>query len=239
MKPTKNQKLCTRLDKNRNFAPSMKKIAYILVMVALLVQACKTTPTNPDSNIPERSVDEATLARLPRATFEKGGVKFSLANLDGFYRVPKDSVPWSFQLPESGDNGQIVYYFMQGSEIEMGSPHVRVEYISRNLPGCSTADSLFDWLKTMYVNPQRSGKVLDNGNTVTTADNQEVKLLEIFIPQYTRPEDSALLAGKYMSWAYVPQNDRFVALNLTTTEKTKYEMTLPMFKDLIRSYRKE
>lgn len=217
----------------------MKKIAYIILLAALLVQACKTTPATSESSIPDRSVDEATLARLPRATYEKGGVKFSLANLDGLYRVPKDSVPWSVQLQETGDNGQIVYYFMQGSEIEMGSPHVRVEYISRKLPGCSTADSLFDWLKSMYVNPERNGKILDNGGNLTTADNQEVKLLEIFIPQFTRVEDSALLAGKYMSWAYVPQNDRFVAMNLTTTEKTKYEMTLPMFKDLIRSYRKE
>lgn len=224
--------------KKSNFAPFMKKIVYILLSAAFVLQACKT-PTNSEAKIPDRSVDEVTLGKLPRATFDRGQVHFSLANLDGLYRVPKDSIPWSYQLQETPDNGQIVYYFLQGTPIEMGSPHIRVEYISRNLPGCSTADSLFDWLKGMYVEGERKGKMLDNGKTVTTADNQSVDVLEIFIPQFTRVEDSATLAGKYMAWAYVPHNERFVAVNLTTTEKTKYEICLPLFKDLIRSYRKE
>lgn len=216
----------------------MKKIVYILALAALVFQACKT-PAQKEGKIPDRSVDAATLARLPRSTFDRGGVKFSLANLDGLFRVPKDSVGWSVQLPESNDNGQIVYYFLQGETIEMGSPHVRIEYISRALPGCSTSDSLFNWLENMYINPERQGKLMYNGDNVETLDNQTVRVLEIFIPQYTRVEDSSLLSGKYMAWAYVEHQDRFVAMNLTTTEKAKYSASLPMFKDLIRSYRKE
>lgn len=207
-----------------------------MIASAILFQACNGEK---ERTVPDRSVSPEMLAKLPRATFDKGGVKFSMANLDGVFRMPPDSVPWSYNLEETSQNGQIQYYFLEGEPMTMGAAHIRVEYLSKSMPGCESTEKLFSWLKSLYVGNERNGEVLEPGKILETADGQKVELLQIYIPNFTRVEDSVQMAAKTMAWAYLDQGDRYVAMNLTAKEQAKYDRAIPVFKDMVRSYRKE
>jgi hypothetical protein len=177
----------------------------------------------------------AALEGLPRTEYARGGVTFSLAEIEGIRATHKDSVAWAMYMQETEDNGVLGYYFYPGFSRDLSSPNIRVEYMSKALKGCSTVDSLFIWLKGMYVGTERKGQVAGE-TTVGTLDKQEIKILEIEIPQYTL-DDTTTYSEKHMAWAYADHGDRFVGFSYAAVSKDDYKQGLPMFMDLVRSYK--
>ncbi|MFN8396523.1 MAG: hypothetical protein U0176_18000 [Bacteroidia bacterium] len=202
-----------------------------LLLLLLQVAACK-----PGSGLAaDEEAKVKALENLPRADYNRGGVAFSLAEIEGIRRVEKDSVPWASYVQETDDNGQLGYYFFPGYDRDLSAPQVRLEYMARSLKGCSTVDSLFTWLKGLFVNDQRHG-VVKSEAPVGTLDGQEIKILEIETPKFTM-NDTVTYAEKFMAWAYAEHGDRFVGFNYTAVNKDDYNQGLPLFKDLVRSYR--
>jgi hypothetical protein len=193
----------------------------LFALSVLVLAACKTAINNDD------------IINLPREDYDKGGVRFSLAKIDGFKRVLPDSVGWASYMPQTEENGQIAYLFLTGHEIELASPQVRVEYIAKSLPNCGTEQQLMDWVKTMFVNPERNGTVI-GGDPLKTLDDQDVQVLEIVTPAQAI-NDSTLRSGKRMAWAYVDGGERYIAFNFTSTDSAEYVRGIPMFRQLVRS----
>jgi hypothetical protein len=201
-----------------------------LLLFLLPFAACQTGGIDADEK--ERV---AALEGLPRKEYASGGVAFSLAEIEGLRATNKDSVPWAMYMEETEDNGQLGYYFYPGYSRDLSSPNIRVEYMSKALKGCSSVDSLFIWLKSMYIGTERNGKVAGE-STVGTLDGQEIKVLEIEIPKF-QLDDSTIYSEKHMAWAYADHKDRFVGFSYSAVSKDDYNQGLPMFMDLVRSYK--
>lgn len=208
---------------------------YIVYTAALFI-AVQMVSCKPAGGIDadERARVEA-LQGLPRTNYARGGVDFSLAEIEGMRATHRDSVPWASYMQETDGNGQLGYYFFPGYARDLASPQVRVEYMAKSLPGCSTVDSLFTWLKSLYVGNERNGNVV--GETpVGTLDGQEIRILEIEIPEYAM-NDSTRYSEKHMAWGYADNGERFVGFSYSAVGKDDYKQGFPMFKDLIRSYK--
>ena len=215
----------------------MKKLRLLpAVCFVLLLSAVACTSSQDGTNGGDVSHNE-DLKNLPRTPFDIGKVSFSLAEFPTLTQVHRDSVAWTSYLPQTEENAPITYYFMDMKRT-LSAPHIRIEYIDKKLDLMGSTESIFGWLKGLYINPQQNGKVLEEGSTLTTMDGQEVELLAIERPNVT-VNDSLSRGLKIMAWAYVDHGDRFVALNFSTTDRNEYEEGLPFFKDLVRSYQDE
>lgn len=206
----------------------MRKFSFALTILFLgltLWAGCKTKVNNDD------------IINLPRKSFTRGGVNFSLADIDGYKEVNPDSVGWAGFMQQTPENGQITYFFLTGHEIELASPQVRVEYIAKSLPNCGSEQELVDWVKGAFLTPEQQGKLIGE-SSVTTLDETPVKVTEIQVPTRT-VNDSLSRSGKSMAWAYVDAGDRFVAFNFTSVDSSEYVRGMGMFKQLVRSYKKE
>jgi hypothetical protein len=201
-----------------------------LLILVLNLAACNTGGISSDE---QARVD--SLATLARKDYARGGVAFSLGQIDGLKPVNKDSVPWAMYMVETDSNGQLGYYFYPGYPIELAAPQIRLEYMHRGLRGCSEADSLFKWLKGIYLSPERQGKVLAE-DKVGTLDGQAVTVLEIETPSF-KVDDSTSHSGKSMAWAYLEHGDRLVGFSYSAVTRDDYRQGIAQFKNLVRSYK--
>lgn len=212
----------------------MRKIGFwvIALFVLTMVAACK--PAAPEVSA-EDAARLAEIEKLPRVGYNKAGVSITLAEFEGLKPMSRDSVPWASIMQESEDNGQIIYFFYPGYEISLGSPQIRIEYMSRSLKGCSHPDSVLNWLKGLYINPDQNGSIIGE-NQVQTLDGKAVTLLEILRPE-TRYEDSLLYVEKRMAWAYAELPNHLIGFSYTALGADDYNQNFPLFKDIIRSYK--
>ncbi|MEM7036433.1 MAG: hypothetical protein AAF570_05580 [Bacteroidota bacterium] len=203
-------------------------------MSAGLFMTCNTATetTEQDQN------SNQDLVGLARTSYNRGGVSFSLANIDGFKMSHPDSVPWANYMPDTDGNGQIHYFFRIGHKVELSSPQVRVEYIAKDMPSCGSLDELQGWLKQSFVNDERKCQVISTGGTVKTMDGQDIEIFEIHCPQY-HVNDSLTRSEKTMAWAYVDHDTRYVGFSYSAVNPSDYDEALPLFKDLVRSYKDE
>ncbi len=208
----------------------MKKNIYILSLLVLFTAIISCKRDNQTGGNEE-------LASLPRTNFNMGGVSFSLANIRDLDQVHRDSVGWGYLMPSTEENGPIVYYFTTNLQT-LGAPHMRIEYIDKKIENMDNVESIQGWLKGLFLNDAQNGKVIGEDQTLTTMDGQEVKLLEIHRPGGIL-NDSVRRSDKFMAWCYIDQGDRFVAFNFSTTEEDKYNQGLPLFMNLIRSFKEE
>lgn len=208
------------------------KLILVSLFLTLGLAACSGSKNGSDPNV----YTNPDLKDLPRSDYAKGGVNFSMAKVEGLKSVSRDSVGWASYMQESDANGQIVYYFLKGEEIDLSSAQVRVEYIHKDLPNCSETDSLFGWLKSVFLTDDRQGKVNIKDQYVETMDGQKVEIMGIITPEM-QVNDSVRHSEKSMAWAYIEQGQRWVGLSLSAVEKGKFDKALPLMKDLIASYK--
>ena len=205
-----------------------------LLAFAVLFSACNTSKSG-DSN--GGSSYNEDLKNLSRAKFDMGNVSFSVADIPGLTKVNRDSVGWATYLPQTAENAPIVYYFMDMKRT-LSAPHVRLEYIDKQLDLMGSTESIFNWLKGLYINPEQQGQIIEEGEKVRTMDGQEVEILAIKRPEVA-VNDTLMRGLKLMAWAYVDHNDRYVAMNFSATDQADFEEGMPQFKDLVRSYHDE
>lgn len=205
----------------------MRNYVFLLLIAvsALSLPGCKSKVSNED------------IINLPRQSYNRGGVSFSLAKVDEFKELAPDSVGWSGYMQPTEENGQLTYLFLKGHDIQLGSPHVRVEYIAKSLPNCNTVEELQTWLKGIFLTPERQGRLVESPS-LTTLDGQEVEVLEIYTPN-VNVSDSVSRAEKRMAWAYVEDGDRWVAFNFSSIDSSEYFRGLDLFRKVVRSFKNE
>jgi len=197
----------------------------VFAFVALIFSGCQS------------QVDNSDIASLPRISLSEAGTSFSLADIDGLKFVNADSVPWAGYMQETPENGQIAYFFVKGHDIQLASPHVRLEYISKSLPNCESEEALIEWIKSYFVTPERKGKVIGEGE-IQTLDAKTVKITEIAVPNQ-QVDDSLTRSRKYMAWAYVEDGNQFVGFNFTSVDSASYGQEFGKFQQLVRSFKAE
>lgn len=205
----------------------MRHYVFALLIAASALQLPGCTP----------KVSNADIEGLPRQSYNRGGVSFSLAKVDEFKELAPDSVGWSGFMQQTEENGQLTYLFLKGHDIQLGSPHVRVEYIAKSLPNCNTVEEMQTWLKGIFVTPERQGKLVESPS-LTTLDGQEVEVLEIYTPSVS-VSDTVARAEKRMAWAYVEDGDRWVAFNFSAIDSAEYFRGLDLFRKVVRSFKNE
>jgi hypothetical protein len=208
---------------------------YIGSTLAILILVLHITACNGQGVSAEESEKVAALEGLPRIDYADGHVTFSLAEIEGLKQVSKDSVPWAMYMAETDSNGQLGYFFYPGYKIELASPQIRIEFMHRGLKGCSSADSLFTWLKSVFMTPERKGVVVGESN-LGSLDGQVIKMLEMETPDY-RTNDTMQYSGKRMAWAYAENGDRLIGFAYSAITQDDYQQGLPQFMDLVRSYK--
>ena len=205
---------------------------FIALFLLVMVAACK-------QEAPAISAEDAAhlkeIEGLPRVGYNKGGASFTLAEFEGLKPVSRDSVPWANMMIETEDNGQVIYFFFPGYAIDLGSPQIRVEFMSRSLKGCSSADSIMIWLKGLFVNPDQNGTIIGE-NELDCVDGGKLTLLEILRPERII-EDSLLFTEKRMAWAYAEQKEHIIGFSFTALNEDDYNQNMALFRDLIRSYK--
>ncbi len=204
-----------------------------LLFFVVMLAACTSSQQGEGQDV-EHNED---LKGLSRSNYDIGKVSFSVAELPGLTQVHRDSVPWTTYLPQTEENAPITYFFMDMKRT-LSAPHIRLEYIDKKLDMMGTKESIFGWLKSLYINPEQQGQILEEGSSLTTMDGQEVEILAIKRP-IVQVNDSLKRGLKMMAWAYLDHNDRFVAMNFSATDEGEYNEGLPQFKDLVRSYKDE
>jgi len=202
--------------------------ALTLILITTLSLGCNKGPKDESSS---------DLAALSRTSYNMGGVSFSLANLPDLDIVNRDSVSWSHLLPQTEENAPIVYYFAT-TDRTLSAPHIRLEYIDKKIENMESTDNIFGWLKSAFLNEMQNGKILNEGESIETMDGQQVEILEIHRPG-TQVNDSIMRGDKLMAWGYFDQQERFVGINFSATRQDDYDQGIPLFKDLIRSYKAE
>lgn len=175
------------------------------------------------------------IASLPRTSYSMGGVAFSLANFVDLDVVNRDSVSWSHLLPQTEENAPIVYYFAT-TDRSLSAPHIRLEYIDKKIENMESTANIFGWLRTAFLNEYQNGVILNEGEHIETMDGEQVEILEIHRPGNV-VNDSITRGDKLMAWGYFDQQERFVGINFSATQQDDYDKGLPLFKDLIRSYK--
>lgn len=204
----------------------MKKIVILFSVLIWMagVFSCKTQTT--------QSVEDTR----PRLTFDDFYVKYSLRQIDGLYPIPLDSLPWAESVNNLPQNGQMCYFFLDPTDIALSSAHIRGEYLASSLPWCSTRDSLFLWLKGIYINPERNGTLLFENEIVPTATpNLEAGLMAISVPSVQK-NDSTLSNARWMTWAYIPAKGYWAGFVFTAFDQVRFEEGLERFRELLGTF---
>ena len=162
-----------------------------------------------------------------------GGEDFSFREIEGLYGIPIDSVPWAGGVQYNPQNAPIAYFFLSPADLSLSAPHIRVEYMSKNLPFCSAPDSVADWLKQHFLVQQRGILVTDK-TEIKTYSGKKALFMEIATPDIKA--DSVMYPGKNMAWAYIEGDTSLIGLNFTSQEKSQYATGLALFKELVQTY---
>lgn len=220
------------------YLSGMKIIARTFTCLFLLLTVGTTTFNL--TGCKGRRASQNTTER-PRDNFSKGNLNFSFQPTPDLMRIGPDSVGWAAYLPQTEESGPLVYYFFPGARVNLSDPQIRVEYISSSMEGAESVDKLFSWLKDLFINPEKNGKLITDSETLTTGDGLKVRLLEIHTPDRmdNSGEEPHKISGKRMAWVYIPQEEYYVAMNASAAMEQDYEQLRPLFIQLVKSFRQE
>jgi hypothetical protein len=211
----------------------LRKYSIFLALIAAIsISAC--TPSKKLGRVTGDMTKEGSKQNLSSPAGD-----FTLRPPNEMRRMGQDSVPWSSAIPQSKDNGVVVYFFGQGASIALASPHLRIEYISTSMSGAGNSEELFEWLKGMFVGDNYQGEVVSEGKTITTADGKAVPWLEIAIPETKDPTREELTrSAKSMLWAYIPLGDNYlIGINATAVFPEDYRELKKAFFTTVGSFR--
>lgn len=211
--------------------PFRNFISLFALLVAVSLTAC--TPGKKRGRVTGDMTKQGAKQRLTSPAGD-----FTLRPPNEMRRMGRDSVPWSSAIPQSNDNGVVVYFFGQGASIALASPHLRIEYISRSMEGTASAEELFAWLKGLFVGENYQGEVVSEGKTITTDNGKEVPWLEISIPETADPVREGLTrSAKSMLWAYIPLGEEYlIGVNATAVFPEDYRELKKAFFTTVKSF---
>lgn len=162
--------------------------------------------------------------------FEAYTMRFQLTHQDPLVPMVNINVPWIDPSAFNENNGLFINYVQNGKKLSLENPYIQVQYINKNLKSCGTVDSVYMWLDEVLINKQ-GGEVLRPMHSVSTPSRKDALVKEYQTPNMEQRK------GKYLAYAYIDYNDEYIiGFGLTTLAKSDYEITQPLFYELVKSF---
>ncbi|MEO0472052.1 MAG: hypothetical protein AAF206_20660 [Bacteroidota bacterium] len=162
--------------------------------------------------------------------FEAYTMKFRLEYEAPMVPMTNDVLPWIKEENYSELNGVFMTYMRNGREIAVSSPSVRVEYVSKKNPYCSSIDSIYTWLDHNFIE-RRQGRVMKNVYSLKTKSGKKAEMKEYSLP------DSPQQAGRYVAYAYIDYDqDYLIGFALTCLDQTDFDINKPLFEGIVKSF---
>jgi hypothetical protein len=204
----------------------MRRCIFIFTLAAILaVVGCKRSPALPEG---------------PQTTVKHGPVGFTIGEIPELNAYNPDSIAWNQYVSSSEMSGPVLYLMKSGSDMSMAAPHIRLDYVSKSAPNSATVNEIFTWLINWYNSEGRVSEVVNDKEMITTADGQEVRLLEILKPEHvnTNTGNGNSVAAKRVAYAYIDNGDAYwIGICLTVSNDLRdYDSMLEKFRLLIASF---
>lgn len=206
--------------------PAMKNSRLSLLFFSVLIfsgfAAC-ISPGNKGRN----PYDDHRVKRLYDVQF----AKIYLRDVGGLVYKLSDSVIWA----SDGDDrmGLFGVWFLEGERFNLSDPNIQIGYFSKKLPGQESKDKLFAWVEKTFVQEKR-GNVIQPRTELPTYSGKSADYMTISFPPDTvrDPQDR----GKWISYAYIEQDQYMIAFVLTAYEQIRFERLYRFYKDLVGTY---
>jgi hypothetical protein len=163
--------------------------------------------------------------------FEAYTMKFSLSYEDPLLPMTNDLVSWINPENYNENNGIFLTYVRNGREVTLTNPYIQLQYINKNLPYCSTVDSIYIWMDQAQLKAP-DAKVMKEYTLDTKAGISAIcKDYFSGTPPQRQP--------KHLSYAYLDYDETyFIGLALTTTTPEDFAQNRPLFVNLVQSFAK-
>lgn len=165
--------------------------------------------------------------------YQAYSMSFTLETQLALAAMMNQNVPWVKPDANNEKNGVFATYIRNGRELSLDNPYIQVQYINKSLPYCSTLDSVFLWMDQNFLkNPQ--AQILQKRTPIRTASGKNA-----FYKSYTTGSNpNPGYRQKWISNGYIDYDeDYFIAFGLTTMNEGDFDLTRPIFDDLIESFR--
>lgn len=235
-------------------SPSLLSGAWLL----LILTACQPADTNGQTQTPATLSatypDPAILAQLMEQTrayapaadsslfpfvyqgpgrsliFEAYTVRFALTHPEELVPRLNNQVAWVDPERYNENNGLFATYVRNGRELRMENPYIQVQYINRNLPYCSTLDSLYLWLDNNFLaNPE--------AQVLREALEIPINLGRTALTKEYKTANPGARVVKYLAYAYIPYSEDYtIGMVLTTTDASDFDNTKQAFYQLAESF---
>lgn len=165
--------------------------------------------------------------------YQAYSLSFTLTTPNAMGAMMNDKVAWVKPEANNITNGIFATYIRNGREISLDNPYIQVQYINKTLPYCSTLDSTFLWLDNAFLKSP-TASILQKRTDLQTASG-----IPAFYKVYTTGQsESPGVRTKWIANAYIDATDEYmVAFGLTTMDEGDFELTKPLFDELVKSYR--
>jgi hypothetical protein len=209
--------------------PVVRRFATIslFLFTALTAVMCKRTAP----------VDEGK-----RFEVQRGPVKFSITEVEGLMYLVPDSVKWVMEYTRTDSiTGPVLMLYKPSLTFGMNEPHIRMDYVSKKAHSSATVEEVFAWLKDFYQEDGRASQVVNDKETVTTLDGQEVRLLEFFKPEHLNSTgaQTVTVAAKRVAYAYIDSgNGYWIGTSLSVAgDQSEYDSMMERFRLVVASFR--
>lgn len=164
--------------------------------------------------------------------YQAYSMSFTLETQMALSAMMNQNVQWVKPDANNEKNGVFATYVRNGRELSLENPYIQVQYISKTLPYCSTLDSVFLWMDQNFLkNP--AAEILQKRTPIQTASGKTA-----FYKSYTTGSNpNPAYRQKWISNGYIDyDDDYFIAFGLTTMDEGDFELTKPIFDDLVESF---
>lgn len=203
-----------------------RSIPILIALLAVMLAGCKQAPSVPDG---------------PRTNVERGPAPFSVAEISGLVAFAPDSVSWNQYIPTNANTGPLLYLMKPGTDMSMSEPHIRMDYVSKTAPNSATVNEIFTWLINWYNSEGRTSQVVNDKEEITTADGEEVRILEIMKAEHinTTIGEGSKVSAKRVAYAYLDNgNGYWIGASLTVSgDLSDYDSMMESFRQLVASFR--
>lgn len=164
--------------------------------------------------------------------FHAYDIRFFLTHQYPLVPITDDNIPW---INENGSNeqmGMFLHYILEGRELNMGEPNIRVDYMAKSNRGYPSIDSAFYSIQSYFMADATASQVLKERHAVPTAySGMPMEVMEIFGVR------GGSFTSKYVAQAFYDYDANYiVSIRLEAIEENKYQDALPAFYHLVKNF---
>ena len=164
--------------------------------------------------------------------FHAYDVRFFLTHQYPLVPITDDNIPWINENNSNELMGMFVHYILEGRELNMGEPNIRVDYMKKSNRGYTSIDSAFYSIQHYFMADSVASRILQARHPVPTAyGGLPMEVIEIFGVR------GGNLSSKFVAQAFFDYDANYVvSIRLEAVEENKYLDALPGFYHLVENF---